>query len=72
MSAFPATDPRYGEVLAARQVPREHPASPAGSARQVDAVVGQPAFLIAPISSRQIPRDRWVHSLVVLQQLIGA
>ena len=24
MSAFPATDPRYGEVLAARQVPREH------------------------------------------------
>jgi len=23
MSAFPATDPRYGEVLAARQVPRE-------------------------------------------------
>jgi Phage integrase, N-terminal SAM-like domain/Phage integrase family len=24
MSAFPAPDPRYGEVLAARQVPREH------------------------------------------------
>ena len=23
MSAFPATDPRYSEVLAARQVPRE-------------------------------------------------
>ena len=23
MSAFPATDPRYAEVLAARQVPRE-------------------------------------------------